>query len=196
MEKDLTTLTTEELDAELKKYRDLGDIEVALEADLPDDESRVAELKRLAETHGTFYVITEEDLAASPVLVENEFTAGEEVLLTADELEEIQLASESAKKAKANEASGDAQQAPTSTTAQPTTESVTPENSKSQEEAPVVAPSVSSIAGTDDLVYQGKTVLAVRDRLINGKTYKEVDIPNETHTLSLEDFTAQVLPRA
>lgn len=190
MIEDYSTLTPEQVDAEIAKYRALGDIEVAPEETLTDDAAKLTELTRLAEAHGQFYTLTQEDLDANPTLVEEKFAAGENVLLTSPELKEIQDAV-AAKKAA---------EAPEGTT---TEELVVPDGNEGANVTGVATPIApaaeeETIAQKvhDDLVYLGKTVLGVRDRLINGKTYKEVDVPGETHTLTHDEFNENVTPRA
>lgn len=184
---DYTKLSTEELDALITKYRALGDVEVTPEEELADDDAKVAELNNLAEAHGSFHILTQPELDADPELVKEGFTELEEVLMTVAELTALSgLVSAASDKAAADEE------------AAKKAAEVTPEASgvgESPIQAPAPAATGALASAASDLIYNGKTVLAVRDTLIQGKTYKEVDIPNETHTLTVEDFNAQVLPR-
>lgn len=242
MIEDYTKLTPEEVDAELAKYREFGGLEVAPEETLADDAAKLAELQRLAEAHGFFYTLTDEDMEANPVLASEDLKSGEDVLLTAPELKELQdnVTAKAAADAEANApvvgsactmedgvTAGTMQDdpanpgtlvctvapAPTGNAVAPapTGSVAAPATAPAQASAPAggTAASTAAPAVADDdteeevpanilekeLVYLGKTVLAVRDRLVNGKTYKEVDIPNETHTLTHEDFKAKVVAR-
>ena len=70
------------------------------------------------------------------------------------------------------------------------------EDKDTEYDGPDTAEETSKVPEPVEKVYQSKTVIGVNNRILNGKTYKDVTVATgETYTLSKEDFERDVKPR-
>lgn len=138
------------------------------------------------------FVITQEDLDAHPALVEAGFEAGQEVtgtfLADADVPQEVLEAFEAARKAREG---ADAPPAPSGEGPGPV--EADKGGSDDVENAPAAEDDAPIASG--ELVFRGRTVHEVRNKIIGGRLYKEVDMGSHVETLTEADFAEQVRPR-
>lgn len=218
----LSKMKTAELEAELDIYRSIEGVEVpAADADeLSNNEKRAGVITALREEHGYPHTITAEDLAKVPSLAADGLTEGEVALLSKEDVEALEAPAPLVPGEACTLDSGEQGIVAPDGVCVPV---AGPENGPkvgdacedaegkkgtmqddgkggftcvlNAEEVATPTPPADAANVPEDLVYRGKTVIAVRNRIINGRSYKEVELPGETQTLTLEDFAAEVRPR-
>lgn len=217
MIEDLKKAKTAELEAELELYRSMGDVQVASADELTNNAKRVEEIERLQKEHGFPLVVTEEFLTENPAIADimndNGVKVGDTVMLSQDDLDaETKRRTKVALVGKASALVEDNAEKPAFV------ESL---DAMSVEELETLIPKMeaelernkdggggtpparggnrggASPVGDDvERVYGGKTVTKVENRILHGKSYRDVTVSTgETFTITVEEFEDKVKPR-
>lgn len=218
IQKDLTKFKAAELDEELALYRSIEGVAVPPEGDetLSNVEKRAAVITSLRAEHGHPVKLDAAFLEANPTLakilieqgaqeddvvlaevadlekaaeLDAEAEKRDEILDELEDLgdvvsdEEAEALSTADLEARLEEAKKKAQTAPGAD-----------EGTKDQGDTNVAPEASQEVEAGVQLYFQKKPVTAVRTRIINGRSYKEVEVVGETYTLTQEEFSAQVRP--